>query len=122
MMISMFPHPKSGVLISRTGDLVAGQVRRPKESERYFALLRVEQVNGVDPETTEIRLHFDGLTPLYPLQRITLETDPENLSTRIIDLIAPIGKGQRGLIVAPPKAGKTTLLERSGQQHYQEPS
>jgi transcription termination factor Rho len=95
----------------RTGDLVAGQVRRPKESERYFALLRVEQVNGVDPESTDIRLHFDGLTPLYPLQRITLETDPEKLSTRIIDLIAPIGKGQRGLIVAPPKAGKTILLK-----------
>ncbi len=95
----------------RTGDLVAGQVRRPKESERYFALLRVEQVNGVDPEGSELRLHFDGLTPLYPLQRITLETDPDRPSTRIIDLVAPIGKGQRGLIVAPPKAGKTILLK-----------
>ena len=90
---------------------MAGQVRRPKESERFFALLLVELVYGVDPVSTDIRLHFDGLTPLYPLQRITLETDPEKLSTRIIDLIAPIGKGQRGLIVAPPKAGKTILLK-----------
>ncbi|MCL6635470.1 MAG: transcription termination factor Rho, partial [Peptococcaceae bacterium] len=95
----------------RTGDLVAGQVRRPKETERYFALLRVEQVNGIDPELASDRLHFDGLTPLYPLERITLETVPDKLSTRIIDLLAPIGKGQRGLIVAPPKAGKTTLLK-----------
>lgn len=95
----------------RTGDLVAGQVRRPKESERYFALLRVEQVNGEDPEQAGDRLHFDGLTPLYPTERIKLETGPDRLSARIIDLIAPIGKGQRGLIVAPPKAGKTTLLK-----------
>ncbi|MCL6561059.1 MAG: transcription termination factor Rho [Firmicutes bacterium] len=95
----------------RTGDLVAGQVRRPKETERYFALLRVEQVNGADPELSSDRLHFDGLTPLYPLERITLETVPDKLSTRIIDLIAPIGKGQRGLIVSPPKAGKTILLK-----------
>jgi len=95
----------------RTGDLVAGQVRRPKESERYFALLRVEQVNGLNPEQAGDRLHFDGLTPLYPLERITLETEPDKLSTRIIDLLAPIGKGQRGLIVAPPKAGKTILLK-----------
>ncbi|MHB8986881.1 MAG: transcription termination factor Rho [Eubacteriales bacterium] len=95
----------------RTGDLVAGQVRRPKDSERYFALLRVEKVNGVDPELSSDRLHFDGLTPLYPLQRITLETVHDKLSTRIIDLLAPIGKGQRGLIVSPPKAGKTTLLK-----------
>lgn len=95
----------------RTGDLVAGQVRRPKESERYFALLRVEQVNGEDPEQAGDRLHFDGLTPLYPTERIKLETGHDRLSARIIDLIAPIGKGQRGLIVAPPKAGKTTLLK-----------
>ncbi|MDD2443549.1 MAG: transcription termination factor Rho [Desulfotomaculaceae bacterium] len=95
----------------RTGDLVAGQVRRPKESERYFALLRVEQINGIDPEEAAERLHFDGLTPLYPQERITLETEREKLSTRIIDLLAPIGKGQRGLIVAPPKAGKTILLK-----------
>ena len=103
----------------RTGDLVAGQVRRPKESERYFAMLRVEQVNGVDPESTDIRLHFDGLTPLYPLQRITLETDPEKLSTRIIDLIAPIGKGRARLDCRSAKASNNSQ-QRSGQQHYQE--
>ncbi|RJQ27670.1 MAG: transcription termination factor Rho [Peptococcaceae bacterium] len=96
----------------RTGDLVGGQVRRPKDSEKYLALLRVEEVNGVDPEQSNERLHFDGLTPLYPQERITLETEPDNLSARIIDLIAPIGKGQRGLIVSPPKAGKTILLKR----------
>lgn len=95
----------------RTGDLVAGQVRPPKENERYYALLRVEQVNGTDPEKAAERLHFDGLTPLYPQERIRLETDPQNITTRIVDLVAPIGKGQRGLIVAPPKAGKTTLLK-----------
>lgn len=95
----------------RTGDLVGGQVRGPKENERYYALLRVEQVNGVSPEEAMERLHFDGLTPLYPSQRLRLETTPDNYSTRIIDLLAPIGKGQRGLIVAPPKAGKTTLLK-----------
>jgi len=95
----------------RTGDLVAGQVRRPKDSERYFALLRVEQVNGEDPELASERLHFDGLTPLYPQERITLETRQDKLSTRIIDLLSPIGKGQRGLIVSPPKAGKTILLK-----------
>jgi len=95
----------------RTGDLVAGQVRRPKDSERYFALLRVEQVNGEDPEQSAERYHFDGLTPLYPTERFVLETNPERLSARIIDLVAPIGKGQRGLIVAPPKAGKTILIK-----------
>jgi transcription termination factor Rho len=95
----------------RTGDLVGGQVRRPKDSERYFALLRVEQINGVDPELAAERLHFDGFTPLYPQERITLETQPDKFSTRIIDLLAPIGKGQRGLIVSPPKAGKTILLK-----------
>ncbi|MBC7105956.1 MAG: transcription termination factor Rho, partial [Firmicutes bacterium] len=95
----------------RTGDLVAGQVRRPKDNERYLALLRVEKVNGADPETIPERVHFDALTPLYPQERIRLETRPDRLSPRLIDLIAPIGKGQRGLIVAPPKAGKTTLLK-----------
>ncbi|WP_307398864.1 transcription termination factor Rho [Desulfofundulus luciae] len=95
----------------RTGDLVAGQVRGPKENERYYALLRVEQVNGVDPEKAAERLHFDGLTPLYPQNRLRLETQPDKIATRIIDLVAPIGKGQRGLIVAPPKAGKTMLLK-----------
>lgn len=78
----------------RTGDFVAGQVRRPKDSERYFALLRVEQINGADPELAAERLHFDGLTPLYPQERITLETQRDKMSTRIIDLLSPIGKGQ----------------------------
>jgi len=95
----------------RTGDLVGGQVRGPKDNERYFALLRVEQVNGSDPDGSADRLHFDGLTPLYPQERIKLETTSDRISTRIIDLIAPLGKGQRGLIVAPPKAGKTVLLK-----------
>lgn len=95
----------------RTGDLVGGQVRGPKDNERYFALLRVEQVNGSDPDLSADRLHFDGLTPLYPQERIQLETTADRISTRIIDLIAPLGKGQRGLIVAPPKAGKTVLLK-----------
>jgi len=95
----------------RTGDLVSGQVRKPKESERYCALLRVEEVNGIDPEKSGERFYFDGLTPLYPLERIKLETDSDKYSTRIIDLVAPIGKGQRGLIVSPPKAGKTILLK-----------
>ncbi|HHW07116.1 MAG TPA: transcription termination factor Rho [Clostridia bacterium] len=98
----------------RTGDLVSGLVRPPKEGERYFALLRVQKVNGLDPELSPQRLHFDGLTPIYPQERLTLEcpqlSEEHNISARIIDLIDPIGKGQRGLIVAPPKAGKTTLL------------
>jgi len=86
-------------------------VRGPKDNERYFALLRVEKGNGFNPEESTERLHFDGYTPLYPNERIKLETAPHLHSTRLIDLIAPIGKGQRGLIVAPPKAGKTTLLK-----------
>ncbi|MFZ5590765.1 MAG: transcription termination factor Rho [Bacillota bacterium] len=95
----------------RTGDRVAGQVRGPKENERYFALLRVEQINGIAAEDALNRLHFDGFTPLYPQRRIRLETSPDKYATRIIDLLAPIGRGQRGLIVAPPKAGKTMLLK-----------
>jgi len=95
----------------RTGDLVGGQVRPPKENEKYFAMLRVEQVNGNSPESIAERIHFDALTPLYPQERIFLETTPDCISTRLIDLIAPLGKGQRGLIVSPPKAGKTTLLK-----------
>jgi transcription termination factor Rho len=96
----------------RTGDMVGGQVRPPKDNERFFALLRVESVNGYDPETAVNRLHFDGLTPIYPQERLSLEFKPKELSTRLIDLVAPIGKGQRGLIVAPPKAGKTILLKQ----------
>ncbi|SFG87397.1 transcription termination factor Rho [Desulfotomaculum arcticum] len=95
----------------RTGDLVGGQVRGPKDNERYSALLRVEQVNGANPEEASKRLHFAGYTPLFPQERIVLETEKDKLSTRIIDLISPIGKGQRGLIVSPPKAGKTVLLK-----------
>lgn len=95
----------------RTGDLVSGKVRPPKENERYFGLLHVEAVNGQDPNAAAERLHFPALTPLYPQQKLTLETSPEQLSTRIMDLIAPIGLGQRGLIVSQPKAGKTILLK-----------
>jgi len=95
----------------RTGDMVGGQVRGPKDTERYSALLRVEQVNNAHPEEAAKRLHFAGLTPLYPQERIIMETDKDKLSTRIIDLISPIGKGQRGLLVSPPKAGKTILLK-----------
>lgn len=96
----------------RSGDMVSGQVRHPKDGERYFALLRVEAVNECDPEQSSERLYFDALTPLYPHERIALETTKENVATRLIDLIAPIGKGQRGLIVASPKAGKTVLLKQ----------
>ncbi|NMA14305.1 MAG: transcription termination factor Rho [Clostridia bacterium] len=96
----------------RTGDCVAGQVRKPKDSEKYYALLRVESVNNVKPELSPERSHFEGLTPIYPQERITLETGEEEMATRMIDLIAPLGKGQRGLILAPPKAGKTSLLKK----------
>lgn len=96
----------------RPGDLVSGQARHPKDNERYFALLRIEAVNGVDPEVAAQRLHFEGLTPIFPNQRITLEHRPDELSTRLIDLFAPIGRGQRALIVSPPKAGKTILLKK----------
>lgn len=95
----------------RTGDLVAGKVRPPKENERYYGLLQVEAVNGENPELAAQRPHFASLTPLHPQERFILETSPDLLSTRIIDLLAPVGKGQRGLIVAPPKAGKTMLLK-----------
>jgi len=95
----------------RTGDAVSGQVRPPKENEKYFGMLRVEAVNGIDPDTAKLRPHFDELTPIYPDELYRLETGSENLSCRLIDLVAPVGKGQRGLIVAPPKAGKTILLQ-----------
>ena len=99
----------------RTGDRVGGQVRPPKDSERFFALLKVEDVNGFPPEDAVKRIHFDALTPLYPTERLSLATESQELSTRLIDLVAPIGKGQRGLIVAPPKAGKTMLLQKMAQ-------
>jgi len=99
----------------RTGDRVGGQVRSPKDNERFFALLKVEDVNGFPPEESVKRIHFDALTPIYPTSRLNLETRSEELSTRIIDFISPIGKGQRGLIVSPPKAGKTILLQKIAQ-------
>ncbi|WP_179031187.1 transcription termination factor Rho [Paenibacillus kribbensis] len=95
----------------RTGDLVSGKCRTPKENERYFGLLQVNAVNGRSPEQAAERLHFPALTPLYPQTKLVLETSPNHLSTRIMDVLAPVGLGQRGLIVAPPKAGKTLLLK-----------
>jgi transcription termination factor Rho len=96
----------------RTGDMVVGQVRAPKDNEKYFGLIRVEAVNGVDPEVAKRRPIFEELTPIFPLERFDLETDKHTHATRLINLIAPIGKGQRGLIVSPPKAGKTTVLKQ----------
>ena len=96
----------------RTGDTVSGQVRPPKEGEKYFALLKVEAINHQPPEEGKDRILFDNLTPLYPNERFILETVPEEVTTRIIDLITPIGKGQRGLIVAPPYSGKTIILQK----------
>jgi transcription termination factor Rho len=95
----------------KTGDHVSGQVRPPKDNERYYSLLRVEIVNGDSPEKTKTRTNFDELTPIYPQERLRLETGPTTIEGRLIDLVAPLGKGQRGLIVSPPKAGKTTLLK-----------
>lgn len=95
----------------RTGDLVSGKCRTPKENERYFGLLQVNAVNGENPAVAAERLHFPALTPLYPQTKLVLETSPNHLSTRIMDVLAPVGLGQRGLIVAPPKAGKTLLLK-----------
>ena len=96
----------------RTGDTVSGQIRPPKNDEKYFALIRVEAVNFEDPEVAKHKILYDNLTPLHPNDRIKLESDPKDYSTRIMDLIAPIGKGQRGLIVAPPFTGKTMLLQK----------
>ncbi|MBI3814714.1 MAG: transcription termination factor Rho [Nitrospinae bacterium] len=95
----------------RTGDTISGQVRPPKEGERYFALLKVEAINFEDPEAAKEKILFDNLTPLYPQERIKLETSNGDLSPRVLDLTSPIGKGQRGLIVAPPRTGKTMLLQ-----------
>ena len=95
----------------RTGDTVSGQIRQPKDTERYFALLKVEAVNYEDPEEAREKILFDNLTPLYPDRKMNLEKDPENFSTRIMDLLTPIGFGQRGLIVSPPRSGKTMLLQ-----------
>ena len=95
----------------QTGDTVSGQVRPPKDGERYFALIKVEAVNFEAPDQARNKLFFENLTPLYPQERIRLETTPDNLSARVMDLMTPIGKGQRGLIVAPPRTGKTVLLQ-----------
>ena len=95
----------------RTGDTVSGEVRPPKEGEKYFALLKVDEVNFESPEAARDKILFDNLTPLYPDEKLNLEFNPENLSTRIMDMFTPIGKGQRGLIVSPPRAGKTVLLQ-----------
>ncbi|HLF19989.1 MAG TPA: transcription termination factor Rho, partial [Bacteroidota bacterium] len=96
----------------RTGDSVSGQVRPPKEGERFFALLRVEAVNDEHPDDIRERVLFENLTPMYPSQRIKLETAPGEYAMRVLDLLSPIGKGQRGMIVSPPKAGKTILLQK----------
>jgi transcription termination factor Rho len=96
----------------RTGDLVSGKVRPPKENERYYALLHVEAVNNEDPEKASSRPFFSELTPVHPQEQLVLERDPDDFATRIIDLLIPVGKGQRGLIVSPPKAGKTILLKK----------
>ena len=95
----------------RTGDIVSGQVRPPKEGERYFALLKVEKLNLDEPEAARDKILFDNLTPLYPMEKIKLEYRPDDCSTRVMELFTPIGKGQRGLIVAPPRTGKTMLLQ-----------
>ncbi len=95
----------------RTGDTISGQIRPPKEGERYFALLKVESVNNSHPDTSRERIMFDNLTPLYPQEKLNLEYDKKKYSTRIMDLFTPVGKGQRGLIVSPPKTGKTMLLQ-----------
>ena len=95
----------------RTGDTISGQIRPPKDSERYYALLKVEAVNQEDPETARDKILFDNLTPLYPMEKFNIEYDTENYSTRIMDILVPIGMGQRGLIVSPPRSGKTMLLQ-----------
>src|SRR6266850_7696081 len=95
----------------RTGDTVSGQVRPPKDGERYFALIKVEAVNFEDPEVARNKIFFDNLTPLYPQGRLKMETTKENMTGRVLDLLCPVGKGQRGLIVAPPRTGKTMMLQ-----------
>lgn len=107
----------------RTGDMVVGQVRAPKDNEKYFSLLRVEAVNGQSPEAAKRRPNYEKLTPIFPDRKLKLETAPHILSTRMLDLVAPIGRGQRGLIVSPPKAGKTTVLKEIANgvsENYQE--
>ena len=96
----------------QTGDQVQGRIRPPKEKEKFFALLKVDAVGGEDPEKAKDKTHFDNLTPLFPDERFILENDPEEFSTRVLDIVCPIGKGSRGLIVAPPRTGKTVLMQK----------
>lgn len=96
----------------KTGDTISGQIRPPKDNEKYFALLKVEMVNGEQPEKLQSRIPFEELTPIHPNERFILETKPDEITTRVIDLVTPIGKGQRGLIVSPPRAGKTVILQK----------
>ncbi len=96
----------------QTGNLITGQIRPPKEKEKFFALLKVEAVDGEDPDKAKDKTHFDNLTPLFPNKRFILETSPDELSTRVLDLVCPIGKGTRGLIVAPPRTGKTVMMQK----------
>ena len=105
----------------RTGDTVSGQVRPPKEGERYFALLRVEAVNFESPEAAKDKILFDNLTPLYPIEKLNLETKDRCLETRIIDLLSPIGKGQRALIISPPKRRQDDPPAEDRQRHHREP-
>ena len=105
----------------QTGDTVSGQIRPPKEGERYFALIKVEAVNFESPDAARDKLFFENLTPLYPQEHLRLETAADNLSGRVMDLMTPIGKGQRGLIVAPPRTGKTMLLQNIAQSITEEP-
>ena len=106
----------------RTGDTVTGQIRPPKEGERYFALIKVDAINFEPPEEARNKIFFDNLTPLYPQERLKLETVKENYSGRVMDLLTPIGKGQRGLIVAPPRTGKTMLLQSHRQLDHAQSS
>jgi transcription termination factor Rho len=99
----------------RRGDLVVGQIRPARDGEKYPALVRIESVNGHEPQKGQYRTNFDDLTPLYPMDRLRLEWKPNDIAPRVVDLVAPIGKGQRGLVVSPPKAGKTTILKQVAQ-------
>ncbi len=106
----------------RFGDHVEGEIRPPKEKERFFALLKVDAVNQEAPEQRRSKIPFENLTPMFPDRRIQLETKPDEISMRVMDLLTPIGFGQRGLIVAPPRTGKTVMLQNVAQQHLGQPS